>query len=63
MVTNDFLARGGDQYPYRGAPFTLLGVTYQQALANYIQDPAGLNGTITAAGYPVGGEGRIMRGE
>jgi 5'-nucleotidase len=59
IATIDFLARGGDQYPYRGAPFTLLGVTYQQALANYIEDAAGLNGTITAADYPFGGEGRI----
>jgi 5'-nucleotidase len=56
IATIDFLARGGDQYPYRGAPFTTLGVTYQQALANYIV--SGLGGTITAADYPVGGEGR-----
>ena len=54
----DFLARGGDQYPFRGAPFTTLGVTYQQALANYIVD--GLSGIISAADYPVGGEGRIV---
>jgi 5'-nucleotidase len=55
----DFLANGGDQYPFRGAPFTTVGVTYQQALANYIQDPTGLNGLISAADYPEGGEGRI----
>ena len=36
VATIDFLARGGDQYPYRGAPFTILGVSYQQALTNYI---------------------------
>jgi 5'-nucleotidase len=59
VATIDFLARGGDEYPYRGAPFTVLGVTYQQALTNHIQDPIGLNGTISAADYPVGGEGRI----
>ena len=59
IATIDFLAKGGDQYPYRGAPFTTLGATYQQALANYIRDPAGLNGTISAADYPFGGEGRI----
>ena len=53
----DFLARGGDQYPFRGAPFTTLGVTYQQALAAYIVD--GLGGVISAADYPEGGEGRI----
>lgn len=57
IATIDFLANGGDQYPYRGAPFTSIGVTYQQALSNYIQ--AGLGGMITASDYPEGGEGRI----
>lgn len=59
VATIDFLARGGDQYPYRGAPFTTVGFTYQQALANYIVD--GLGGLISAAEYPEGGEGRITR--
>ena len=59
MATIDFLARGGDQYPYRDAPFTNLGVSYQQALANYIE--AGLNGKVTTSDYPEGGEGRIVR--
>jgi len=62
IATIDFLARGGDQYPYRDAPLTLLGVSYQQALSNYIEaDTAdgGLGGTISAADYPEGGEGRI----
>jgi 5'-nucleotidase len=58
VATIDFLARGGDQYPFRGAPFTSIGVTYQQALANYIVD--GLSGVISAADYPIGGEGRIV---
>jgi len=57
VATIDFLARGGDQYPFREAPFTSVGFTYQQALSNYIQD--GLGGAITAADYPEGGEGRI----
>jgi 5'-nucleotidase len=57
VATIDFLARGGDQYPYRGAPFTALGVTYQQALSDYIG--MFLGGTISAAQYPQGGEGRI----
>jgi 5'-nucleotidase/UDP-sugar diphosphatase len=57
VATIDFLARGGDDYPFDGAPFTTLGVTYQQAVFNYIVDELG--GTITAADYPVGGEGRI----
>jgi 5'-nucleotidase len=60
----DFLARGGDQYPFRGAPFTVLGVSYQQALSNYIQAPTadgGLGGLITEAQYPEGGENRITQ--
>ena len=61
VATIDFLVRGGDEYPFRGAPFTLLGVSYQQGLTNYIQSPAGLNGTVTPADYPEGGEGRIKR--
>jgi 2',3'-cyclic-nucleotide 2'-phosphodiesterase (5'-nucleotidase family) len=64
VATIDFLARGGDQYPFRGAPFTTLGVTYQQALVNYLQAPeadGGLGGVIRAADYPEGGEGRITR--
>ena len=61
VATINFLARGGDEYPYRGAPFTIMGVTYQQALTNYIKDPAGLAGAITAEDYPPGGEGRITR--
>jgi 5'-nucleotidase len=62
IATIDFLASGGDQYPYRGIPFTTLGVVYQQALFNYITDHTmndGLAGWITALQYPEGGEGRI----
>lgn len=55
----DFLARGGDEYPFMGAAFTAIGVSYQQALSNYIQGPLG--GVISAADYPVGGEGRITQ--
>jgi 5'-nucleotidase len=59
IATNDFSARGGDQYPFRGLPFTTVGVSYQQALSDYIvQDLAGL---VSAADYPEGGEGRIVR--
>jgi 2',3'-cyclic-nucleotide 2'-phosphodiesterase (5'-nucleotidase family) len=60
ISTNDFSARGGDQYPFRGAPFTTVGVTYQQALKNYIENALG--GLISAADYPEGGEGRITTG-
>ncbi len=57
----DFLARGGDEYPFRGAPFTTVGVSYQQALFNYIVAPTGgggLGGFISEADYAEGGEGR-----
>jgi 5'-nucleotidase len=57
VATIDFLARGGDQYPFGDGGFVTLGVTYQQALRDYIRD--GLEGRITAAEYPEGGEGRI----
>lgn len=59
IATIDFLARGGDQYPFRGVPFFTLGVTYQQALRNYLQQS--LRGIITATQYPEGGEGRINK--
>lgn len=53
----DFLARGGDDYPFHGALFTVLGVSYQQALENYIV--SGLeNLVVTADEYPEGGEAR-----
>lgn len=57
IATNDFSARGGDSYPFRGADFVTLGITYQQALLTYIRDSLG--GLVTAADYPEGGEGRI----
>jgi 5'-nucleotidase len=60
----DFLARGGDAYPFRGAPFTVLGVSDQQALFNYITAQVadgGLGGLIIAGEYPEGGEGRVTR--
>lgn len=59
IATNDFSARGGDQYPFRGLPFTTVGVTYQQALSEYIVED--LDGLITSTDYPEGGEGRITR--
>jgi len=58
VATIDFLAGGGDGYPFLGASFTRVGVTYQQALANYLIGPLG--SSITAAQYPEGGEGRIV---
>ncbi len=64
LVTVDFLARGGDEWPFGDLPFTNLGVSYQQTLANFLQaDMAdgGLGAVITETAYPVGGEGRIVR--
>ena len=58
VATTDFIARGGDQYAFRGAEIVSLGVTYQQALAGFI--PEVLGGKVTAALYPAGGEGRIV---
>ncbi|MGH2776281.1 MAG: bifunctional metallophosphatase/5'-nucleotidase [Actinomycetota bacterium] len=60
VATIDFLARGGDGYPFGPVDFTPVGVSYQQALANYLTAPDGLNGQVTAADYPEGGEGRIV---
>ena len=57
LVTLNFLANGGDQYLFGDGTRTHLGLTDQQSLAAYIKD--GLNGTIGAAQYPEGGEGRI----
>lgn len=59
IATIDFLARDGDQYPFRGIGFTTVGVTYQQALRNYLVN--GLGGQVTAAAYPTTGEGRITQ--
>ncbi|MCP4576880.1 MAG: bifunctional metallophosphatase/5'-nucleotidase [Deltaproteobacteria bacterium] len=58
VATLDFLAGGGDQYPFGDASFTQLGISYQQALSNYMIE--GLGGVITADQYPEGGEGRIV---
>jgi 5'-nucleotidase len=54
----DFSARGGDQYPFRGAPFTTIGVTYQQALSNYIVN--GIAGSISAPDYAFDVNNRIF---
>ena len=48
---------GGDQYPFGDASSTQLGIPYQQALCNYVEQDLG--GVITASRYPEGGEGRI----
>ncbi|MEZ5063817.1 MAG: 5'-nucleotidase C-terminal domain-containing protein [bacterium] len=58
VATINFLAASGDQYPFRGAAYTTLGVTYQQAVSGYITD--GLSGVVTDDDYPLGGEGRVV---
>jgi 5'-nucleotidase/UDP-sugar diphosphatase len=57
VATTDFLARGGDGYPFNGRPFVSTTVAYQASLFNYLIGP--LAGQVTAAAYPEGGEGRI----
>jgi len=59
VATLDFLARGGDQFPFRGAPFSIVPVSYQQSLDRYIVQ--WLSGNITGREYRAGGEGRITR--
>jgi len=58
IATIDFLANGGDAYPF-SSEFEVIGVSYQQALANYLEGP--LAGLVTSRQYPEGGEGRIAK--
>lgn len=55
VASNDFSLAGGDGYPVQ--EFVRLGVQYQQALSQYLSEDLG--GVVTAADYPVAGEGRI----
>jgi 5'-nucleotidase / UDP-sugar diphosphatase len=57
VTTIDFLARGGDQYPFRDLPFKTLGITYQQALRDYVTN--NLSGVIRSSEYPAIGNDRI----
>lgn len=62
IASNDFTFRvnpttnaGGDCYAFGGGSFTTVGVSYQQALVNYLTAPVssgGLGGVITAGQYP-----------
>ncbi len=59
IATLNFLANGGDQYfSWFDPEFTLLGISDQATLFDYIVND--LNGEITAPQYPEGGEGRIV---
>lgn len=60
LVTVNFLAGGGDEYPLDQFDAELIGISYQRSLFNYIVD--GLGGLITAEQYAAGGEGRISIG-
>ncbi len=61
LATVDFLANGGDCYPLGEIAFTRLGVTYQQALSDYIAED--LNGVIGADQYPIDGGDRVHAAE
>ncbi|MEL7120429.1 MAG: 5'-nucleotidase C-terminal domain-containing protein, partial [Bacteroidota bacterium] len=62
IVTNSFTAAGGDEYyVFDGLTSTQIAPSYQRALFDFIVDPTGLNGVITAAQYPEGGESRIAK--
>jgi 5'-nucleotidase / UDP-sugar diphosphatase len=60
VATIDFLALGGDQYPFPDRDFTVVGVSYQQGLRNQIASfPDGVLPTAAGDPYAAGGEGRI----
>ncbi|MGH8950584.1 MAG: 5'-nucleotidase C-terminal domain-containing protein, partial [Acidimicrobiia bacterium] len=68
VATIDFLARatepdgsGGDGYNFGGLPFTTLGVTYEQAVLNYLAGP--LAGVITEVAYPNVSETRVFQAD
>jgi 5'-nucleotidase len=65
LATTDFLFNGGDSYNFSGLAFDRVGLTYLQALEDYLTLPAnqgGLGGDVLASQYPVGGLGRITVG-
>ncbi len=60
VATIDFLANGGDGYPFAANGFVFKNLTdtrnYQEALVDYIETPeneGGLGGVVRAAEYPV----------
>ncbi len=60
IVTNSFTAGGGDAFgEFAALDFINIGPSYQRVLYEYLLAEDGLNGLISAADYPVGGEGRI----
>lgn len=59
IATIDFLAQGGDSYPFNAIPYTRLGTTYQRAFFNYLTQALG--GQVRSQDYPATGQGRIIR--
>lgn len=67
LATINFLLNDKDGYDWDGdgiigddsdvLPYSILGASYQQALADYIEN--GLGGAISGPAYATGGEGRI----
>ncbi len=61
VVTNSFTAAGGDGYDeFAALEFINIGPSYQRVLFEYLREESGLDGLVTAAAYPAGGEGRIV---
>jgi len=55
VVTINFMAYGGDGFPFKSLPNTILATPYQQALKNFLVAPAtdlGCDGVVSAAVYP-----------
>jgi|APFre7841882724_1041349.scaffolds.fasta_scaffold07850_4 5'-nucleotidase len=72
VVTNSFVASGGDGYDFAGdnrnddagtpsLPRSNLPASYQQALFDYVKDE--LRGSVSASKYPANGPGRIVQVE
>lgn len=58
LAINNFSAAGGDGYPFpEDAEFVPTGIVDRQSLQRFIVEDLG--GVVTAADYPIGGEGRI----
>ena len=62
VVTNSFVARGGDGYEvFAASGFRNIGLSYREALFEYLIAEDGVDGVVTAEQYPEGGEDRIVR--
>ena len=53
LATIDFLANGGDCYPLEDLEFTSVGLSYQQALASFIENDLG--GSVDGDDWPIDG--------